>query len=218
MSGLLLPILQFLLILPAIVLHEVSHGFVAYRLGDPTAKQAGRLTLNPIKHIDLFGTLLLPAFLLLASGGKFSFGYAKPVPVNPHFFKNYRTGFFLTGIAGPTTNLLLATASGVLVRVLGADSFVGVVFYYFAYMNLVLMFFNLIPLPPLDGSRIIPLFLSDAGMRTYARVEQYGFGLLLLLLWGVPTLTRMMGIPFDPMDVYFSYTVDKLMPLLTGVG
>jgi Zn-dependent protease len=203
---------RFAMILPAIVLHEVSHGYAAYRLGDPTAKNAGRLTLNPLKHIDPFGTLLLPALLLFVSGGRAAFGYAKPVPVNPNYFANYRTGFFLTALAGPTTNLLLAAVSGLAFRLLGGDGLLALLLLYFAQMNLVLMFFNLIPIPPLDGSRVIPLFLSDAGMRTYAKVEQYGFGILMIVLWVVPSVLRI-----DPIGIYFDYTVYPLMRLFAGV-
>lgn len=203
--------LRFLFLLPAIVLHELSHGLVAYLLGDPTAKRAGRLTLNPLKHIDPFGTLLLPALLLLASGGGFSFGYAKPVPIQPHFFRNYRMGMFLTGIAGPVTNLVLAVASGLAIRLLGGEGLVATLLFYFAQMNLVLMFFNLIPIPPLDGSRVIPLFLSDAGLRTYHRIEQYGFGILLVLIWGLPALLRV-----DPLEYYFQVTVDPILRLIIG--
>lgn len=204
--------LRFVLILPAIVLHEVSHGYVAYLLGDPTAKRAGRLTLNPIKHVDPFGTLLLPAILLLLTRGQAYFGYAKPVPVNPGYFKNYRMGFFLTGIAGPSANLVLALLSGLAVRALGYQTIPGAIALMFAQANLILMFFNLIPIPPLDGSRVIPLFLTDAGMRTYARVEQYGFGILMLMLWGLPALTGA-----DPIGIYFEYTVAPLLRLFAGV-
>jgi Zn-dependent protease len=203
---------MFALILPAIILHEVSHGYVAFRLGDPTAKRAGRLTLNPIKHIDPFGTLLLPALLILVSG--VGFGWAKPVPVNPHFFKDYRKGMFLTGIAGPTTNIVLAVLAGLVFRLVGGNGLFGWLCYVFASGNLVLVFFNLIPIPPLDGSRVIPLFLSDAGMQTYHQVERYGFAILMVVLWGIPTLTN--G-ALDPIDTYFRLTVDPLLSLLTGV-
>lgn len=204
---------RFAMILPAIVLHEVAHGYAAYLLGDNTAKQAGRLTLNPLKHIDPFGTLLLPALLLLMSGGRAAFGYAKPVPVNPHQFANYRKGFVLTAIAGPATNLLLAAVSGLLFRLMDGSGLVALLLLYFAQMNLVLMFFNLIPIPPLDGSRVILLFLSDSGMRTYAKVEQYGFGILMLVLWGVPAVLNI-----DPIGIYFDYTVYPLLMLFTGVS
>lgn len=209
---------SFALLLPAIVLHEVSHGYVAYLLGDNTAKNAGRLTLNPLKHIDLWGTILLPLIMVAAFG--FGFGYAKPVPVNPHRFKNFRVGMFLTGIAGPATNLGLALVSGLAVRLLllGGEpaslwpALGQLALYYFALMNLSLMFFNLIPLPPLDGSRVLPLFLSDRAMITYAKFEQYGFLILFAILWLAPDL-----LGFDPIGAYFGITVDPLLRLLTGI-
>ena len=218
-SDLLIRGIMFALLLPAIVLHEVSHGYVAYRLGDTTAKDAGRLTLNPLKHIDLWGTILLPLLMVATLG--FGFGYAKPVPINPYRFKDYRKGLFLTGIAGPTTNLLLAIVSGIGVRLLGgalatpqtAAQWIAVGLFLFCNMNLTLMFFNLIPLPPLDGSRVLPLFLSDNAMRTYAKVEQYGFIILLGVLFLAP---RYLG--FDPIDRYFAATVDPLLRLFTGQG
>jgi Zn-dependent protease len=227
--------LRFILILPAIILHEISHGWVANRLGDPTAKNAGRLSLNPVRHIDPWGTLLMPALLLLMSNGSFSFGYAKPVPINPRYFRDYRQGMFLTGIAGPVTNVVLALLAGIGVRLLGPAKIapfvlalftgsplslsqmsptviVGMVLWYFCFMNLVLVFFNLIPIPPLDGSRVLPLFLTDGGLRIYHQVEQYGFVILLALLFLVPYVFRV-----DPIGVYFSYTVYPLSQLFSGV-
>ncbi len=219
-QNLLLYAIQFAVIVPAIVFHEVSHGYVAFLLGDTTAKDRGRLSLNPLKHIDPFGTILLPILMIATIG--FGFGYAKPVPVNPRSFKDFRKGMFLTGIAGPTTNLILAFLGGVAVRGMGflpaalLDGWLAYVwfaFYYFVVINLVLMFFNLIPLPPLDGSRVLPLFLSDQAMHTYAKVERYGFFILIALVFIGP---RLFG--FDPIDGYFSVTVDPLLRLLTGAG
>jgi len=212
-------LISFVLLLPAIVLHEVSHGYVAYLMGDTTAKDRGRLTLNPIKHIDLWGTILLPLLMVALFG--FGFGYAKPVPVNPNRFRNPRKGMFLTGIAGPVTNLLLAAFSGVAVRILFgtgvASAQVGALLtlglYYFTLMNLSLMMFNLIPLPPLDGSRVLPLFLSDRAMNVYVKWEQYGFMILFVVLWIVPKLTGV-----DPIGAYFSVTVDPLLALFTGLA
>lgn len=210
-------VLQFVAAVPAIVFHEVSHGYVAYLLGDTTAKDRGRLSLNPIKHVDPFGTILLPILMIATLG--VGFGYAKPVPVNPWRFKDRRKGMFLTGIAGPMTNLGLAAIGGAIVRVLALlpDSTIGwyalLLFYYFVVINLVLMFFNLIPIPPLDGSRVLPLFLSDNAMRTYAQVEKYGFLVLLALIFLGP---RLLG--FDPISAYFSVTVDPIARLLTGLG
>lgn len=205
--------LRFAVVIPAIVLHEVAHGYSAYLLGDQTAKRAGRLTLNPLKHIDPFGTILLPLLLVAIAG--VGFGYAKPVPVNPNAFKNYRQGFFLTAIAGPATNVALALLAGTGVRLLGLEGFLGIALYYFASVNLVLVFFNLIPIPPLDGSRVIPLFLTDRGLATYHRIEQYGFGILLVVLWGIPALTNN---AIDPIGLYLNFTVDPLLRAFTGVS
>ncbi len=199
--------------------HEVSHGYVALLLGDPTAKDRGRLSLNPLKHIDPFGTILLPILMIATLG--FGFGYAKPVPINPNYFKDYRRGMFLTGIAGPTTNLVLAAVSGILFRFMGfttfqtttAGTWMTLAFYNFCYLNLVLMFFNLIPLPPLDGSRVLPLFLSDRAMQTYAKIEQYGFIILFGFLFLAP---RFLG--FDPITRYFSATVVPLLRAFTGMS
>lgn len=208
--------LMFLLLLPAIVFHEVAHGYMAYLLGDTTAKDRGRLTLNPLKHIDPFGTILLPILMIAMFG--FGFGYAKPVPINPHRFKDYRKGLFLTGIAGPAANLALAIVAALVVRALeglgiDASPVGGIVtygFFLFAYMNVMLMFFNLIPLPPLDGSRILPLFLNDRGMVTYGKFEQYGFIIIFAILWLGPRFN------IDPIGSYFRYTVVPLMNLLVG--
>jgi Zn-dependent protease len=209
-------LLPFALIIPAIVFHEVAHGYAALALGDTTAKDQGRLSLNPLKHIDPFGTVLLPLLMFAMAG--VGFGYAKPVPVNPNRFTgDVRKGMFLTGIAGPTANLAMAVVGGVLVRLFGtADgvlSWIAVGAYLFANVNLVLLFFNLIPLPPLDGSRVLPLFLSDRAMRTYVQWERYGFLIPFGVLWLAP---RFLG--FDPIGAYFDVTVYPLLTLLTGVS
>jgi Zn-dependent protease len=223
MDSWLIRALELALFVPAIVLHEVSHGYVSYRLGDPTAKMRGRLSLNPVKHVDPFGTVLLP--LLLWMGGGPVFGYAKPVPINPGYYQDYRKGMMLTGLAGPTTNLVLAAFSGLLARLVVAvsggavsqatpDSVVILWYalFYFGQINLVLMFFNLIPIPPLDGSRVLPLFLSDKALQAYHHVEQYGilifFGALLLL-------PRMLNV--DLIGGYFNLTVWPLLKLLFGL-
>jgi len=206
-------IIFFAVAIPAIVFHEVSHGYVADRLGDPTAKMLGRLTLNPLKHVDLFGTILMPA--MLAFAGLPVFGYAKPVPINPRNFKNFRWGMLWTGLAGPATNLVLAAATGIVIRILmfsglaqtSYGSAMTLVLYLFAEINLVLMFFNLIPIPPFDGSRVLPVFLNDAALRVYAQVERYGFFIILGLLYFGRGIV----------NAYFAFTVDPLLRLFTGV-
>ena len=218
MTDILVIVLRILLIIPAIILHEISHGYVAYMLGDTTAKDAGRLTLNPIAHVDLWGTILLPAMMFFLSQGAFAFGYAKPVPINPNrmYKTNYQTGMLLTGIAGPITNVALALVSGVLFRVISLfalPSIVGEIVYYFAAINLVLAFINLIPIPPLDGSRVVQYFLKGRALQQYYAIERYGFIIVVLLVFILPQYTR-----FDLIGNYFSVTVYPLLRLFTGVA
>lgn len=204
--------LRFVLLAPAIILHEVAHGYVAYLLGDPTAKLRGRLTLNPVAHVDVWGTLVMPIMLLALSGGRFSFGYAKPVPINPYAMRKttVQTGMLLTGIAGPATNVALAVVSGLIFRVVSltsAPDIVVTILYYFAYINLILAFFNLIPIPPLDGSRVLQRFLSGRALEIYDSIEPYGFMIVIGLTWIVPGM----------LGAYFGLTVDPLIHILTGV-
>jgi len=209
-------ILWLVLLIPSITFHEFMHGYAAYRLGDPTAKNAGRLTLNPIKSMDPFGSVLLP-LLMYASGGPI-FGYAKPVPYNPMYFKNLRKGEVITGFAGPAANLVLALFGAALAW-LAAPLYnaapnvwywMSLVGYTLTLTNLVLMFFNLLPIPPLDGSSIVPLFLPDSAMRGWYQIQRYSFVVLIGLLWVLPTLVP----GLDPIGAYFKYTVYPIMNLL----
>jgi Zn-dependent protease len=172
--------LVILILIPSIIVHEVTHGFVAERFGDPTARNAGRLTLNPIPHIDPFGSVLLPAMLALANGPLF--GWAKPVPVNPARFTNPTAHMAITAVAGPVSNLVLATVLGrfLLPSLTGIpEEIVGV----FIILNLFLAVFNMLPIPPLDGSRLLPLVLSERGRQRYHQFEQFGFIILFALLF-----------------------------------
>ena len=158
------------LLIPSVVLLELAHGYVSLRHGDPTARDAGRLSLNPLRHVDPFGTVLLP--LLLWSAGAPVFGCAKPVPVNPAHYADLRHGQLATGLAGPAANLALALlGAGVAwaAALLGAGdggliTWLWLIGAAFTQVNLVLMFFNLIPIPPLDGSSVFPLSLSNRGL------------------------------------------------------
>lgn len=190
--------------IPAIVIHEVAHGYAAYKLGDTTAKRAGRLTLNPLKHVDPFGTVILPGCLILMSalsgGSGMIFGYAKPVPYDPGHFKNIRKGELIVGLAGPASNLAMSLIGAAIawggvallqgvptVPMLGID-----VWYfgtYFTMINLCLAFFNLIPIPPLDGSSIIAVFLSNKALITYYKIQRYAMFFFLLVVLVLPYYT-----------------------------
>lgn len=164
----------------SIILHEVSHGAVARLLGDPTAKDAGRLTLNPLKHIDLVGTILLPGALLFFHS-KFLFGWAKPVPYNPLYFRHKRLGTFAVALAGPAMNIVLATGFAVALRAYGTKTALSPYLMYGAAMNLLLALFNLLPVPPLDGSKALAMLLPDGLRRVYLSTGRWGIFVLLAL-------------------------------------
>jgi Zn-dependent protease len=173
----------------AIILHEVMHGYIALAFGDDTALQAGRLTLNPISHIDPFGTLILPAVLIFSHLPVF--GYARPVPVNFNQLRRRRLGMMVVAAAGPLTNLTLAAASAFALHALGASSrgepggvsIMSEMLVASVLINVMLAVFNLFPLLPLDGGRVLVSLLPLALARPYARVERYGFLLLFFLLY-----------------------------------
>jgi len=193
----------------AITVHEVAHGWVAKKQGDKTAFMLGRLTLNPIKHIDLLGTIIIPGLLLLLSTG-FIFGWAKPVPVDARNFKNPKKSMAIVAVAGPIANLLMAIAWALIVR-LGVFIEIEILSLPLIYMgvagisiNLVLALINLIPIPPLDGSRIASGILPDKWAWQYNRLERFGFIILLLLLWS-GGLTYLLGYPmFYAQKLFFS--------------
>jgi Zn-dependent protease len=206
-------VLPLLFLIPSITFHEFMHGWAAYQLGDPTAKNAGRLTLNPIKSIDPFGSVLLPLIGFLAGG--IIFGYAKPVPYNPMYFKNLRQGEIIVGMAGPSANLVLALVGAAIawsaIPALAISQSLGQALYYvgvaLAQINLVLMFFNLIPIPPLDGSSIVPLFLPDSMLRQWYGIQRYAFGIFIVLVFGLPFIAQTLGFPgFSPIGWYLQHT------------
>jgi len=180
MTG-IIPILAFLLILLiSVSFHEYSHGWVAARLGDPTPRYSGRLTLNPLAHIDLFGTVIMPILLLVVSRGTFAFGYAKPVPINPYHFKNPKRDLRLVGAAGPGANIALAL---LLTFVLKTGVFpLANILVWGIMINLILAVFNLVPIPPLDGSKIVASLLPNRMAVNYLKMETYGFFIIILLI------------------------------------
>jgi Zn-dependent protease len=163
-------------LLYSVIFHELAHGWVAYRLGDPTAKFMGRLTINPLKHLDPMGTLML--FI-------FGFGWAKPVPVNLNRLRDRRLGLILVSSAGFITNILLAFSAIFLYRLLSIpeSGITAQLFYYFARINIILAAFNLIPLPPLDGSKILMGFAPRNVQSFLSRIERYGFFIIIGLLY-----------------------------------
>jgi len=187
-----------LVVIPSITSHEAAHGFAANHFGDPTAKQLGRLTLNPLPHIDLLFTIALPAFLLLM-GSPILFGGAKPVPVNVRNLRNPRRDWAVVGAAGPLTNLLLAALMSVVMAVavngfgVPTGSRLVEVLAVGIYFNVLLCVFNLLPIPPLDGSRVVQLFLSDRALAAYQRIEQYGLLIILALVFFVPSAQMLLA-------------------------
>lgn len=175
----------FILILfISITLHEYFHGWMASKLGDPTPKESGRLTLNPLAHIDPFGTIILPFLLLMLSRGAFSFGYAKPVPINPYHFKNPKKDIMWVGLAGPLANFFIVFCLVALLKIgisFFPQEFTAVIIQGI-FINLVLGMFNLIPIPPLDGSKIAASFLSNKLYYQYLKMERVGFLIILLLM------------------------------------
>lgn len=223
MDQLIYIVISILCFVPAIVFHEVAHGFAAWKLGDPTAKRAGRLSLNPVKHIDPFGTVLMPALLMLMNLPVF--GYAKPVPYNPMYFKDKRRGDLLVGLAGPAANLVMACvgalagfimwtalSDAVLASYVSDSQLLYWVFYFFqmfTLLNLYFMFFNLLPIPPLDGSSIIAFFLPVRLLPQWYRIQRYALPVFMIVVILVPYVLR-----FNPVGVYLDWTAGNLFDLL----
>lgn len=197
----------------AITVHEVAHGWVAKKCGDNTAFQQGRLTLNPLKHIDWFGTVILPGLLLMTGTG-FIFGWAKPVPVDARNFKNPRKDMAWVALAGPVSNLLMAVGWALLVRIgvlIGVEAISLPLIYTGVAgisINLVLALINLLPIPPLDGSRVVTGLLPNYWAWQYNRLERYGFIILLVLLY-----TRILNALLE----YPMYVAQKIFFSIAGI-
>ena len=202
-----------------IVIHESAHALAAYALGDKTARSRGRVSLNPLAHIDPFGTVLLPLLMLAAGGPVFAF--AKPVPVYLNNLKHPKRDELLVALAGPLSNVLLALAGAligyVLLPLFAEQAAMSLLYYLFSFfmtfivVNLSLAFFNLIPLPPLDGSSILVPFLKGKALREYYRIQQYAMPILLVILYLLPAVLHI-----DIIGMYFDITVYPLAQGLTS--
>lgn len=183
MTNPVITLLFFVIFIYSVVLHEVAHGFMARSLGDRTAEQLGRLTLNPLKHLDLVGSVLLPLFLYVA-GSPFLFGYAKPVPYDPGNLRDRRWGPSKVALAGPFTNLLLMALAALVFRILNLDpgTPMGMLVGYMAWINLVLAVFNLVPIPPLDGHWLLMTVLPQRALGLKVALYRYQWLLIIVFM------------------------------------
>jgi Zn-dependent protease len=178
-------IFTLIIVIFSVIIHEISHGYAAYFFGDQTVKYQGRLTLNPLKHIDIFGSIILPLLLIISNSG-ILFGWAKPVPYNPYNLRNRRVAEPLIALAGPTSNILLALLFSLVLRLMVVFNYANPDFtkmiLTIVFTNIVLGLFNLIPIPPLDGSRILSSLLPDFVRRFFNNIEWYGMVIVLFFI------------------------------------
>lgn len=217
MTDIVTIILWILAFVPAIVLHEMGHAIAAFKLGDPTAQRNGRISFNPLRHIDPFGTVLLP--ILLAVAGLPVFGYAKPVPYNPRYFKDPRKGDLIVGLSGPAANLIQALAGTLIAFVFNLacpqwmhaewSYYVMLFLMMYVQVNLFLMFFNIIPIPPLDGSSIFAFILPKRYLASYYKIQQWALPVFMII---VIILPRAIG--FNPFSWYLNATAGNVFNLL----
>jgi Zn-dependent protease len=200
-------IILIVVLIFSVVIHEVAHGAMAYHLGDPTAKYAGRLTLNPIRHLDPIGSILLPVFLIIIRS-PFLFGWAKPVPFNPYYLRDQRYGSAKVALAGPASNLLVALVFGLLMRfspdLTGFPRIFLFTITHIVFINILLAVINLMPIPPLDGSHILFTFLPYSMQRFKVMFSQYGFIILMIfvVVGGLRLLSPLISAVFYLMTGY----------------
>ena len=212
-------ILFFVILIFSIIIHEVSHGFVADKLGDPTARLQGRLTLNPKPHIDLFGSIILPLILMI-SHSPILFGWAKPVPFDPFNLKNPRKDSALISLAGPSANFIIAILFSIIPRILVLINFSGFEFFYSlavstVLLNVVLGVFNLIPIHPLDGFKVVGGLLSEKQASEWYQLERFGIIFLLAFLFLPVGGSNMLNLVLEPV---IRFIIGFLIPESLGAG